>query len=96
MANKTVTSPFEEVTAGDTTESTLTIENHGRGPMAVVVYIETDSGNSGTIQFSVNNTIAAEHPATASGKKLPPMKVWDGVRLRWKQSNGADKFTIGY
>ena len=93
MADKTVTGTGpHKVTAGDTNESVLTINSVFS--RFFDLYIETDSVNSGTIQFSVGKATSGDNPALAAVQKVGPLGASQDVKLQWKQSNGADSYIV--
>lgn len=58
--------------------------------------IDTNSSNSGTIQFSVGQTPPAAQEAVAAGQKRLIQGVQNGFRNLWAKGSAAgQKFTIG-
>lgn len=60
----------------------------------VLVYIQVDADNSGTIQFSSGRTITASFAACDPGQKVP-MTITNGYfNLRYKASASSQSFTV--
>lgn len=85
----------EEVTVGTTPveyvidETNVTLEK----PLTTLA-IYTDSGNSGTIKFSVGETPPAAQRAVAADKNLIMSGINNGVHNLWAVGSGAgQKFT---
>lgn len=56
------------------------------------IYVTVDPGNSGTIQFSVGETIVAGHNAWPAGSRFP-ITIRNGIKnLRYKASGASQSF----
>lgn len=86
----------EEVTVGTTATEYVFDETTAviRKPTHEAI-IETDSGNSGTIQFSVGVTPPAGNKAFAADKKTVIQGIDNGRLNLWAKGSGAgQKFTV--
>jgi len=86
----------EEVTVGDTAveyvidETTASIS---KPDFTAAIY--TDTGNSGTIKFSVGVTPPAEQRAVAADKNVIMSGIQNGFRNLWALGSAAgQKFTV--
>src|SRR4051812_16498187 len=69
----------EKVTSAGSTEVEVQLSAvRPSGYVPVLIYITVDSGNSGTIQFSVGEAIVSSHNAWVAGSKIP-VTIVNGV-----------------
>lgn len=103
MANVTLKLNGQEVSAGDTTNSVLTIDVLAL-PVAIkkyldgviTLYIKLAPTNTGTFKFNVGaatDSSSLTSFAYSAGDTIPIM-VYNVSELNWKQSVAADKMGI--
>jgi hypothetical protein len=60
----------------------------------ILVYIQVDDDNSGTVQFSSGRTITASFAAYDAGAKVPITITNGYFNLRYKASGASQSFTV--
>lgn len=83
------------VTSSGTTEVELQFSDLSTfSSVHTLVYVQTASTNSGTIQFSAGHTIDANYAAWPAGSRIP-ITISNGYRnLRYKASASSQSFYV--
>lgn len=85
----------DKITSAGTSDIELQFYNSTvmySGPQ--LIYIIVDSGNSGTIQFSVGVSVQSSAQPYAAGSRVP-MTIYNGVQnLHYKASGASQSFSV--
>ncbi len=83
----------DKITSAGTSEIELQF-NNVIGSGSQTIYIIVDSGNTGTIQFSVGTAITGNSQPYAAGAKIPLTIINGLYNLRYKASAASNSFSV--